>query len=156
MTGGENKFDFMKSIDKTLIEIRRRISEIAHNHGQNLTTTVVLPKKSDSKHNHTKSNMLQALAKELENPSKEENWQRLDLLATAGSFNPPFNPPPARKSSLKQHDTEEGDMTVEDVIEACNVTDDAVVDMLAKLEDEDSDEEGEINPYKTIKQNSQS
>ena len=139
MTGG--KCDSINNLDKTLIEIRRRISEIAHIHNQNLTTTVILPKKNDFNHKHTKSNTLKALAEQLENPSKEENWQRLDLLATAGSFNPPFNPPPARKSSLKQHETEEGDMTVEDVIEAVNVTDDAVVDMLAKLEDDNSDEE---------------
>ena len=43
---------------------------------------------------------------------------------------------------MKQHETEEEDMTVEDVIEAVNVTDDAVVEMLANLEDENSDEEG--------------
>ena len=152
MTGGEKN-----NLDKTLIEIRRRISEIAHIHNQNLTTTVILPKKNNQNHKHTKSNTLKALAEQLENPSKEENWQRLDLLATSRSFDSPFNPPPARKSSLKQHETEEGDMTVEDVIEAVNVTDDAVVDMLAKLEDDNnSDEESEINPYKTIKQNSQS
>ena len=58
MTGGENKFDFINGLDKTLIEIRSRISEIAHIHGQNLTTTVILPKKTDFKHKHTKSNML--------------------------------------------------------------------------------------------------
>ena len=139
MTGG--KCDSINNLDKTLIEIRRRISEIAHIHNQNLTTTVILPKKNDFSHKHTKSNTLKALAEQLEHPSKEENWQRLDLLATAGSFDPPFNPPPARKSSLKQHETEEGDMTVEDVIEAVNVTDDAVVNMLAKLEDDSSDEE---------------
>ena len=45
---------------------------------------------------------------------------------------------------MKQHETEEEDMTVEDVIEAVNVTDDAVVEMLANLEDENSDEEGAV------------
>ena len=63
---------------------------------------------------------------------------------------------------MKQHETEEEDMTVEDVIEAVNVTDDAVVEMLANLEDENSDEEGVaveeslVSPNKIIKQNSQS
>ena len=53
-------------------------------------------------------------------------------------------------------------MTVEDVIEAVNVTDDAVVEMLANLDDENSDEEdaaaeeSSVSPCKIIKQNSQS
>ena len=100
--------------------------------------------------------MLQALAEQLENPSKEENWQRLDLLATGS-----FNPPPVRKSSIKQHDAEEEkvgmtDMTVEDVIEAVNVTDDdAIVAMIQNLEDEDSFEEDPKN-INILKQNSQS
>ena len=100
--------------------------------------------------------MLQALAEQLENPSKEENWQRLDLLATGS-----FNPPPVRKSSIKQHEVEEvkvemTDMTVEDVIEAVNVTDDdAIVAMIQNLEDEDSFEEDPKN-INILKQNSQS
>ena len=53
-------------------------------------------------------------------------------------------------------------MSVEDVIEAVNVTDDAVVEMLATLENHESDleysayDESETKPHKIIKLNSQS